>query len=35
MKKNRIALFGSAVMGAALLCGAGLAKAQDQDYGGP
>jgi UrcA family protein len=29
MTKNRIALLGSALMGAALLCGAGLAKAQD------
>ena len=38
MTKNRIALLGSAIMGAALLCGGGLANAQDysrtyeQDY---
>jgi UrcA family protein len=31
MTKNRIALLGSALMGAALLCGAGPAKAQDYD----
>ncbi len=29
MTKNRIALLGSALMGAALLCGAGVANAQD------
>ena len=29
MTKNRIALLGSAMMGAALLCGAGAARAQD------
>jgi UrcA family protein len=34
MTKNRIALFGSAMMGAAVLCGAGVAKAQDY-YNGP
>jgi len=33
MTKNRIALLGSAMIGAALLCGAGLANAQD--YGRP
>jgi len=31
MTKNRIALLGSAMMGAALVCGAGLAQAQDYD----
>src|SRR5882757_2076983 len=37
MTKNRIALLGSALMGAALLCGAGLAQAQpyDRDYDSP
>jgi len=29
MTKRRIALFGSAMIGAALMCGVGLAKAQD------
>ena len=31
MRKNRIALLGSAIIGAALLCGAGVAQAQDYD----
>jgi UrcA family protein len=37
MTKNRIALLGSAIIGAALLCGAGAPKAQDYDrpYAGP
>ena len=37
MTKNRIALLGSAIMGAVLLCGAGVAKAQyyDRTYDSP
>jgi UrcA family protein len=35
MTKNRIALLGSAMIGAALLCGAGLANAQDYGRDGP
>ena len=33
MAKKRIALAASAMIGTALLCGAGTAKAQDYDYG--
>ena len=33
MAKKRIALAASAMIGTALLCGTGMAKAQDYDYG--